>query len=487
MAEVAAVSFDVFLSYSHRDTQWVRQDLLPKLEQHHLAVLVDFRDFEAGAPTVHEIERAIRQSRKTLLVLSDNYLRSEWATFERYLLQTDDPANTNRKLIPLRRDTCALPPSIGFLTYVDLGNPEYVDAEWQKLLRALGRPSATVPAPAPSRPAHRTEVQATAGCARQGLDALLEIIDDPLAQADVATFQAVFGESSRQIEVLAYYKDLHDLLHTLQFKCYNYLTVLLRTLDQTPDDASAWDNCIEHEYALHDLLGGLDRMDQRQPLAKHAGPRVARLADELRAVSAAVSACDAQQLKKALVPLRRILATEPTLLNARLAEAARTLPLDRLALALARLHETFRRRRVKEDTLARCRTGVDAVAALSVTVARLIDDHDCWQRIDDELRRVDANAVFDLVDLAASWPELRALTASRCEDRDEEWAVRLRETTTKLDHAIAARDVNRSRQYFRQYQSRVDNTFYRVDLELKRLCDELRRIGEPLAALTEVL
>jgi tetratricopeptide (TPR) repeat protein len=486
MPDTAPLPYDVFLSYSHRDNQWVRQDLLPKLEANKLAVLIDFRDFEAGAPTIEEIQRAIDESRKTLLVLTDNYLQSEWTTFERYLLQTDDPTNAKRKLIPVRRGACALPRSISYLTYVDLGDPEYQAVEWQKLLRALGSPSTRPAQPTPPLPGP-AEVQAATGSARQGLDALLEIIDDPAAQADVATFQAIFGESSRQIEVLAYYKDLHDLLHTLQFKCYNYLAVILRTLELSPDDVSVWDNCVDHEDALQDMLAALSRMISQEALSKRAGPLVTRLPDDLRAVSSAVRLCDGGELKKALAPLRRILATEPTRLNARLTEAARALPLDRLADALARLHETFHRGRVNHETLARFKGGVDAVADLGVTVTSLIEDHDAWQRIDDELRRVDASVVFDITDLLLSWPELRAYTAERCHGQTDEWAVRLQETTEKLDQALAAQDVTRARQFFRQYRSRVDNTFYRVDLELKRLCDELRRIGEPLAALAEIL
>src|SRR5690606_13504878 len=114
----------------------------------------------------------------------------------------------------------------------------------------------------------------------------------PAAQADVATFQAIFGESSRQIEVLAYYKDLHDLLHTLQFKCYNYLTVILRTLEQSPDDVSVWDNCVDHEDALQDMLAALSRMTSQEALSRRAGPLVTRLPDDLRAVSSAVRLCD---------------------------------------------------------------------------------------------------------------------------------------------------------------------------------------------------
>ena len=39
--------YDVFISYSHKDT-WVRDWLLPALEASNLKVCIDFRDFDLG-------------------------------------------------------------------------------------------------------------------------------------------------------------------------------------------------------------------------------------------------------------------------------------------------------------------------------------------------------------------------------------------------------------------------------------------------------
>ena len=107
--------YDVFISYSTRDKAWVRGELLTTLEKAGLKACIDFRDFRLGAPTVTEIERLLEASERTLLVLTPNYLESEWTTFETLLLQTNNPTNKNLRLIPLLKTPCDIPNRIKIL------------------------------------------------------------------------------------------------------------------------------------------------------------------------------------------------------------------------------------------------------------------------------------------------------------------------------------------------------------------------------------
>jgi hypothetical protein len=130
--------YDAFISYSHRNQEWVRGWLLPRLEEAGLRVLIDFRDFEPGAPVLTEMERAVLQSQKTLLVLTPDYLASEWAEFENILASTLDPAARRRRVIPLLLKPCELPLRIRTLTYLDFTQPSEVDFQLQRLIRAIG-------------------------------------------------------------------------------------------------------------------------------------------------------------------------------------------------------------------------------------------------------------------------------------------------------------------------------------------------------------
>jgi hypothetical protein len=60
--------YDVFVSYSHNDQKWTKDELLPRLEAHGYRVCIDYRDFAGGKFSVDEMERAVKESRKTVCV-----------------------------------------------------------------------------------------------------------------------------------------------------------------------------------------------------------------------------------------------------------------------------------------------------------------------------------------------------------------------------------------------------------------------------------
>lgn len=142
--------FDVFISYSSKDKKWVRGELLKRIEKVGLRTLIDFRDFERGQPSIKEMERAVKKSRKTLLVLTPNYLKSEWCEFESLMVATLTPANRKRRLIPLLKTPCKKPLRINLFTHIDFTDGADLDLAWRQLLTALGAPPEQK---APERPA----------------------------------------------------------------------------------------------------------------------------------------------------------------------------------------------------------------------------------------------------------------------------------------------------------------------------------------------
>jgi hypothetical protein len=481
--------YDVFISYSHQDQAWVRSDLLKKLEDKRLKVCIDFRDFEAGAPSVTEMRRAVVSSRKTLLVITSKYLESAWAEFEMLMIQTLDPANRQRRLIPIRREECKLPVEIGYLTYVDLVDPDDSDIEWKKLLSALGQPlfQPLEPLPPPPPPLSPDVVDDTSRSAREGIEALIELMDHPIVQADVATFEAIFQTSCKQIDVLAYYKDLHDLLHTLQFKCYNYIIGIVRNAKKSPDDPSVWDNVFEYELTLQDIVDGLKRFAAQETTGQNMCFWIQGLIEALNRLFRATENCDAQQIEAAVRPISRVLAIQPVIINTRLNEAARALPLPPLVGALTRIHNNLGRTQVRPDTVGKFKDGVAALGKLNDKLTSLIEDHDKWQAIDVELRRIEATINLDSTELVASWSDLKEMVHPQCSGVAEPWAGLLFEDSQKLDDAMRAQDPNRIKQYFGRYRTRVSNRFYQVDLTLKGLCGKLRSVGEPLATVLEMI
>ncbi|XP_033102387.1 toll-like receptor 13 [Anneissia japonica] len=76
--------FDAFISYSSKDCKWVSNVLHPTLENdpYNFRLCIDYRDFMPGNSIVDNIARAISSSRKTIMILTKNFLRSQWCYFE---------------------------------------------------------------------------------------------------------------------------------------------------------------------------------------------------------------------------------------------------------------------------------------------------------------------------------------------------------------------------------------------------------------------
>ncbi|XP_035531574.1 toll-like receptor 2 type-2 isoform X2 [Morone saxatilis] len=92
----ALLSFDAFVSYSERDASWVENFLVPELEEpseidedsvNHrrpqpLTLCLHKRDFLPGHWIVDNIMSAMERSRRTVFILSENFVQSDWCRYE---------------------------------------------------------------------------------------------------------------------------------------------------------------------------------------------------------------------------------------------------------------------------------------------------------------------------------------------------------------------------------------------------------------------
>ena len=76
--------YDAFVSYCRKDVDWVLDTLLPYLEapQCGFHLCVHERDFVPGVAITKNIMTAIQCSRRTILVLSPNFIKSGWCDLE---------------------------------------------------------------------------------------------------------------------------------------------------------------------------------------------------------------------------------------------------------------------------------------------------------------------------------------------------------------------------------------------------------------------
>ena len=126
---------DFFISYTAADRDWAEW-LAWILEESGYATTIQAWDFTAGTDFILAMDLAAKECRQTLLVLSEDYLRSQFGAKEWATALADDPVGRKRNIIPVRVRPCNLEGLLKTIVYIDCLGLSAVDAK-SKLLNAL--------------------------------------------------------------------------------------------------------------------------------------------------------------------------------------------------------------------------------------------------------------------------------------------------------------------------------------------------------------
>ena len=130
----------MFICYNSSDKTWVTGTLLPKLRSFNLQVCIDFEDFIPGKHTIKSTAQAINSSRKTIAVLSPDFLNS--ALCHNELLMALSRASNEHNVIPVMYRQCKVPIFLHEVTYLNWCNRDVKQTFWEQLLRSIniGKP-----------------------------------------------------------------------------------------------------------------------------------------------------------------------------------------------------------------------------------------------------------------------------------------------------------------------------------------------------------
>ncbi|XP_050397561.1 toll-like receptor 4 isoform X2 [Patella vulgata] len=138
--------FDAFVSYADEDRHLVTQGMREKLEQEQdLRLCIHHRDFVPGEEIAANILSAVRNSKKTLILLTRNFLNSYWCIYELNMAKVESISTGRNVLIVIVCESipvCDLPEALvqlmnddSYIDYTD--DPEGNVVFWANLTRAI--------------------------------------------------------------------------------------------------------------------------------------------------------------------------------------------------------------------------------------------------------------------------------------------------------------------------------------------------------------
>ena len=467
-------SKDIFISYSSNDSEWVRNELLPQLEEAGLKVVIDYRDFTPGVPVMKNITEAVEMCRHTLAVVSPAYLDSEWTGLEQYLTGYADPAATQHKFIPLLLEPCEIPKTISWITCATLTDPAQRDQEMAQLLQHLGCSAQAID-------------KVTTLTARKGLVALSELMTAPAVRAATGDFKDTFAATTRQIEVLSRYKELHDFFQ----KAQGPFGLLFREKERLRKEEATWDELDESALQLE-----ADIMPLLEYARRAFKPNEILWANKLeraqREVMEAIQDEDMAQLERPLERVHQVLGPVPSKLNHNMVKVAESLPLDRLVSRLELIRRSLPKldfEREAEKRLDEFERGIGGLKKLHMRLTILISNHDCLQAIDDELNVHGDPSIHppDADEIRDMWIDLSEMTGALSNECGASRIAQLRAVAAQLDaevhRAQTAGDGEVDKailKLFRNYRGKVKLGFNLANEDVKRLCGELQDVGRTL-------
>lgn len=136
--------YDAFIAYSESDADWVLHTALPKLETggngKSFKLCLHHRDFIIGAAVADNIYQSVQNSLHTILVVSNNFIKSEWCMMEFRTALEKSLQDKNRHLIIVIKGEVNLvnvdadfKTCISTHTYLKIGDLLF----WDKLTYAL--------------------------------------------------------------------------------------------------------------------------------------------------------------------------------------------------------------------------------------------------------------------------------------------------------------------------------------------------------------
>jgi GDP-mannose 6-dehydrogenase len=148
MADMSKNStYDVFVSHNRNDKAWVRRFVII-LKNLGIQTFYDEDDIKVGEDIARKVMHGLENSRRSVLIISPESLKSKWVAAECLARLYDDPDGRDQSVLPILLspvDIKQIPLFLRGKLYADLTNHSRRKIVWENLLRQLGATARVLP------------------------------------------------------------------------------------------------------------------------------------------------------------------------------------------------------------------------------------------------------------------------------------------------------------------------------------------------------
>jgi hypothetical protein len=478
-APPADFAYDAYISFCNADKAWVISDLVNPLKEAKLQIL---HELQIGLDEVVARERAVQQSRKTIAVLTPDWVANSWQHLESMYAAYLDPTGETSRLVPLLLKTCDRPLRIRHLIPVDFTEVEGRADAMARLLRHLGRSQQVID-------------QVASQSASRGLRELFELMGTADVREGLGEFHALSAVNVQQTKSMICFKCLHDIFQRAQnsFDQVYSQRKLLR-----PEEEESWGLL---ETAIFDLEPEVGKIlnNIRESFPPKTFDWEGGLERAQADLEREVHDQNLKQLDNAIRRLSNLFLYEPSRVNDRLYFYASELPLVPLVKILRQISERLTKFGFEGEAATRLeiiRNGISNLERLAQRLRTFVTNHDQLQKMYNSLRTITLDvfpppAVEEIRNL---WPDLQEQLEKLLPDPGKDWLPNLNKKATALvavlDDPVCATDTKgpvKVRRAFKEFKSTAILSFNQTDFAMLGFCKELSEVSNTLAnGLTRV-
>ena len=307
------------------------------------------------------------------------------------------------------------------------------------------------------------------GRAFESLAQLSRLMETPEVIEELSSFRSINQSLMERVEILASYKEMHDLLHQLEFTFYEPLKQEIRRVSH---EGEFPEYLLRLEVNLQFIIDKAQEITQR-PLFRSNERLITALMRARTLLLSAIHNADTQVLMQSAHVLDQVISVEPYKINALIVATFHDMQIHPLVAGLEKLHSAL----AGQDKTSELANGlaviIDRLKEFTGMLDKLIWQHDELQQVDATLRLIEASPDDIFSELEVFRPQISRATERLYNSAQTAWGQSLKAAGDELQAALDNGEAQVQIRLHR-YRHLVSLAFYRVDFELLTICNDLR-------------